>query len=103
MKLLTLPVVGQAVLVFTVPFRTKVYMQNLGPGNVHWGTNKDELENGPLGPAPAAQMGILQAVLAGNIEREWVGDLYAVTDTAGCTVSAVCPAKDHSFRKGVNS
>lgn len=81
-----------------IPFRTKVYMTVLGPGNVRWGTNITELQQGS--PVPGVNMGIPQNAAAGTIEREWIGDIYAISDTPNTPVQVVCPAMDHNTRTG---
>jgi hypothetical protein len=83
---------GQAKLVATIPFRSKVYLLVAGPGVVRWGTNVEELQNQTV---IGVDNGLPQIAGAGVIEREWEGDLCAISNAA-TTVIVVCPAKDHA-------
>lgn len=92
-----LSVAGTAQKVMTLKLKEWIYFRNLGPGNVRWGTSKEPLEQGP---APGLNQGLPQSIADGEKNREWIGDLWVITDTPGTQIIVVCPAKDHSLQTG---
>jgi hypothetical protein len=94
----TSPRAGEAVLVASIKFKSKGYFLVLGPGNVRWGTNKEQLEASSL---PGVNSGVPQTNAMGRIELEWQGDVYAISDLANTPVFVTFPAYEFMMRKGL--
>lgn len=100
MKNVVLMLAGQAQLVATIPpevENAQVVLLSMTAGNTRWGTNATELET----PEAGQNRGLPTTVATSPVQIRWVGDLWAITDTPGQVVQAICPAAEDYQRRGM--
>lgn len=100
MRNIVLMQAGVAQLVMHVPEQipnAQVFLLSMTAGNTRWGTNKTELEV----PDAGQNRGIPSTVATSPVQARWAGELWAVTDTSGQVVQAICPAAEDYQKRGV--
>jgi len=94
------PLAGKAMKISGLRFNQATWCQFMvmGPGQVRWGTNKEQLENGP---AVGISYGIPQANGDPILNLMWKGEVWAISDTPGTPVQFIDSAHDFQSQFGL--